>query len=179
LKKLFVKICDFFYYRFFDVYHKIDTGLKPNYHEIETRMLYGCFSLLVQYVEKAFSGIKSIEDRIEYLKNSAIKEIEENPDHGKQIAEHFEDEIIVLYEVMRLYLWWKEIFPNYEKNDPWMKDENDHLVKSYVENFKLGKNNSEGLESFFSECEKFDENKKQEITNNLLSLVKIRESMWI
>lgn len=38
-------------HRSWDKYHVIKSELPPGYYETDTRMLYGCFALLVDYVE--------------------------------------------------------------------------------------------------------------------------------
>ena len=38
-------------HHFFDKYHIINTGLKPDYYDSDTRMLHGMFNLLVDFIE--------------------------------------------------------------------------------------------------------------------------------
>ena len=45
-------------------FHIVKTGLKPGYHDTDTRMLYACFSLLSDFVELERGGVKGIKENI-------------------------------------------------------------------------------------------------------------------
>jgi len=53
IKQSIIDVTYWFLYRFHPqyMYHKVDTGLKPGYYDPDTRMLYGCFSLMEEFVE--------------------------------------------------------------------------------------------------------------------------------
>ena len=49
-------------YRIFDRYHIINTGLKPDYYDFDTRCLHAMFSMLVEYVETQLAWKHSMFD---------------------------------------------------------------------------------------------------------------------
>lgn len=70
-----------------DKYHIVKLGLPPGYYDIDHRMLYACFALLVEFVEYEYN-------------NADWEWDEEHQKVGKEIKE--------------LYNWWTNIRPNRE-----------------------------------------------------------------
>jgi hypothetical protein len=117
-------------------YNLVDTGLKPGYYEIETRMLYSCFSLLCSYVEKQMPSRSSKYSKIKILtQKDYVNNLEDyvmfNEREGfTEHAKHYRD-------IKELYLWWKQYLQNLE-NDPFFDIDNEE--ESYKEqNEKLTK----------------------------------------
>ena len=50
-------------HHFFDKYHVINTGLKPDYYDVDTRMLHGMFNLLVDFIEVEKAWIHVVFDK--------------------------------------------------------------------------------------------------------------------
>ena len=71
---------------------KIPT-LKPNYWDVDSRLLHSMMALLVYFVEKE----KPFE-RIDW----------DSDDEHKKIAA----------AIKEIYNWWKNVYPKYEENDP-------------------------------------------------------------
>jgi hypothetical protein len=130
-------------------YHVLNTGLKPNYYDIDTIMLHGCMKLLDRYIEIERNG----EDRFaayvvgleEDLKNQELSEYE------KPLAEQVENERIAL----DIYRWWHDREAAWNKNDE--DYEKNHDIKAHLER----------------ERELWNEDEKR-----LTQLVKIRTSLW-
>ena len=139
-------------------YHLINTGLSKRYHELETRLLYGAFSLLIDYVdrEKCFKVI----------------DWDENPDHKRVAA-----------EIRYLYGWWKFVRP--DRKDPLDKLPRDRAVFEKGETDEHG--NIEMLfpgfdepetKKIFAESWDWEERCHKEDTDNLMRLIMIRRYLW-
>jgi hypothetical protein len=95
-------------------YHVIKIrGLSPGYCDADTRMLYGCFSLLMDFVEKEIGGLAKLREWTSELL------ADEGYNHAAQIA--FQEECEVLY------LWWAVERPRrIDPIDLWNEDERQH-----------------------------------------------------
>ena len=120
IKKPYLTCKNFLKFRFIKKYHMIDTGLGPGYHNTDSRMLYGMFMLLTEYIEKEmispqtitedkwwhrfwpWSNIKSSYTGLELTKFNMLLNIPQTEDtdavHASKIA-------------WELYHWWKYIRP--------------------------------------------------------------------
>ena len=96
-------------------YHLIDTGLKPNYHEIDTRMLHGMFNMLKNFCEdempwhdwcwqEAGKEIDAEKDGKPYKRRKFVK--------GKEAA-------------LESFAWQKKLV--YTEDEIW-RDEDKHLI---------------------------------------------------
>ena len=106
-----------FLYRFSNKhkYQLIDTGLKPNYHEIDTRMLHGMFNMLKNFCEdeqpmhdwcwqEAGKEIDAEKDGKPYKRRKFVK--------GKEAA-------------LESFAWQKKLV--YNEDEIW-RDEDKHLI---------------------------------------------------
>lgn len=174
--------------RFVSKTHYIRTGLKPGeWWELETRILNGLFNELVDFVEvdKAwmlvvwddvaskkyslpwwarsnifrFWEFRSAEAGLEYLMWEA--NLEDSPTQAATAR-----------EIMFLYDWWKNIRPN--RIDP-------YDLPAYSKAFKnkdfLAEINDEEKIAI-DETLKLEEKYDKEDEEMLLSLIKIRKSLW-
>ena len=170
----------FIRYRTIDKYHVIKTELKPNYYEIDYLMVHGMFSLLCRFVEKEYSGLNDIKLRINFLQKSKIEEIQDaisRDDHEQIpfISKQTDDEIDALNEVIRLYEWWKNIYPYYDDNDPYFgKNNNEYIEIESTDNGILKFRTNEKIEQLINDSIKYQKNTREVITKNLISLINIR-----
>lgn len=81
--------------------HLIDTKLKPDYYDIEERMLHGMFALLDSYVEEHHDGIEALE--------AFAKELLYSSDGMGAHYNHRQGEREM--EACVLYRWWHETWP--------------------------------------------------------------------
>ena len=96
LREQWIDVKLWFFYRFHPAhkYNKIDTRLPPKFYEVNTRMLYGMFSLLCEHVE----NIRRAE--IE----ATISELREM---GAEKASHYGSTKLETYEeILALHDWW-------------------------------------------------------------------------
>ncbi len=145
-------------------YHLIDTGLKPNYHEIDTRMLHGMFNLLKNFCEdempwhdwcwqEAGKEIDAENDGNSYKRRKFVKGKEAALESFKwqKALVHREEEIWneehkhligtptpqakAAEEIEKLYLWWVETRP--ARVDPYEAFP-DPFLEKHLENRKNG-----------------------------------------
>lgn len=88
-------------------YHIVDTGLEPEYYDVDTRMLHACFSLLCSYVEEELPSCISkfrFKNKLEY--NDFI----EGLDYMMALneAEGLSEHVKTYKEIKSLYVWWKK-----------------------------------------------------------------------
>lgn len=103
--RLFRGVINWFRYRTTRRYFLVNTGLEPNYYDVDTRMLHACFSLLVDFVEK-----EKPEESIDW-----------QADESHSMAWN---------EISYLYLWWTStrnlrkdpLDYSYSSIDGWMND---------------------------------------------------------
>lgn len=171
----------YFIHRFIDKSHYIDTKLKRGkFYEIDNKILHGMFELLVDFVEienahkyQAFANEpkkNNPEDGIKYL-DWEISLGESSPLQSKTAA-----------EVKELYLWWTIIRPKrkdvYEESG-W--DEYDKSLKNKDELITLNDNSNEKQQEIIKIMDSInalEEKYKQEETEMLIRLIKIRENLW-
>ncbi len=143
-------------------YNIIDTKLKPNYYDIDTRMLYGCFSLLEEFVQANAESIH--HDFLVKNRNPNIIFIEETHKSSEiealiQQINYYTCNNLINHadkykEILELYMWWTE--KKYNKNE----DDNKFYEMSDEEYAKYTQEISD---------------KEQEM---LIRLIKIRQFLW-
>ena len=184
-------------------YHLVDTKLDYGYHEIDTRMLHANFELLVDYVEiecaniaTAFDGearekalgwryklppllrfkeFRSRELGMKHLEwettlvNPTLSEYERNLGQAQRAV-----------QVIILYTWWKDAYPNRESLACPLEREDDDKPLRFL-SAKWKKDNPEKSEavaqwskdSFQQELDWDDEDNEM-----LIALIKIRKGLW-
>lgn len=180
-------------HRTINKYHVIKTDLKPSYYEIETLMVHGLFSLLVRFVEEEHKGVNDLQDYIMFLKKSK-KDDENIPEEQRY---DYDYDIQSHQEALRLYHWWKFIYPKYEENDPWEKYYNENPKAFDLDNvFEVAEVDEDGDPKLYRMINKdtpeekiknrmmFDDSAKyqkmiaDETENNMIALIKIRGRLW-
>jgi hypothetical protein len=163
-------------------YNIVRTQLPPGYYDVDMRMMYACFALLVDYVEIEMSwGSKKYRDREKGLENldatiNHNANLPDNHDIWDRMPDHQEH---AAREAKELYLWWEKYKDDddseYEGcpvsvengleilSEQWRKD---HPVE-YTE-WQIWADNAH-VET---------ERKKAEADEMLMRLIKIRHSLW-
>lgn len=188
-----------FQYRFQNehAYHLIDTKLGYGYHEIEERMLYGMFNLLVNFVEveKAqlhyigmdkddvrpspkFAGLQHLDWEIELVHD----EDECIACGTPELINKPTSQAIAAFEIKYLYQWWVDIRP--KRPDPWDNeklsalyphdDDMDIMEMLGTKNPKKDKLAKELREQAHEQEMKYQ---KQD-DEMLMRLVEIRHALW-
>jgi hypothetical protein len=189
-------------YRVFDKHHVIKTGLKPDYYELETRMLHGMFSMLIDFVEVQSAWMHVVFDDDEAAKRrapwwsigwtrfKAFRDPEAGLAHLRwemtlddeklPVHERNPGQAEMAREVWELYHWWKFVRP--QRPDP-------HDVSGWSEYCK-----KRSMRELFSNDRDPDDRKlSMEMINHsneiekayddedeamLIRLVKLRKSLW-
>jgi hypothetical protein len=172
--------------RFVTKTHYLKTGLKPgHWHELDTRILHGLFNELVDFVEiekawmfvvfddKAFAQYnfpKSFRNRFLRWRQFRCPEAGIAHLNWESTLEDSDTQANVAKEILFLYDWWKNIRPN--RPDPYEVSGYDKLDHGFDDNVKP---------EVYQALEKVTEieNKyNDEDTEMLISLIKIKNSLW-
>jgi hypothetical protein len=188
-------------YRTVRKYHLVDTKLNPGYHEIDTRILHANFELLVDYVEIECANMVGVADRAELtaprgwrgdwfprvmklkekrsrelgmqhlmwettLASSKLDEMSRSPDQAARAV-----------QVMILYIWWKDTFPNRKALE---SPDRGNTGLEFLSR-KWQKDNPEMNEkihkwSVDSHIQELEWDKEEE--EMLIALMKIRKGLW-
>jgi len=197
------KFSIYFTNRFIDKPHYIDTKLKRGeYHELDTRLLYGMFEALVDFieVEKAHMQRWNSDEKfktpnaakgLEYLgweialRGTPAYESDDNFDEPDHIHNIQSDKA---QEILALYWWWKHIRPKrvdpwdesgmedfYAKNKP--KDE-DHDSMWIMRNNILTAKQEQEHNNHRDMMTKIEQDHHDEDTDMMIRLIKLRRDLW-
>lgn len=154
-------------------YNIIKLALKPDYYELEQRMLYANFSLLVGFVEEQCSHMqrfcnKKTKGTNKELGELYIQQMTEFVDENEQTREYYK-------KTLELYKWWTEDFlkrtdvyddypiPNkFDKNSFFDFDDEDREIRH----------------EWAKKIEEVEEKRFQEEQEKLIELIKIRRFLW-
>lgn len=189
-------------YRLFDRYHVINTGLKPDYHEIEERMLHGMFALLVDFVEVESAWMHVVFDKEESKKHhvpwwsigrfrfKSFRNVEAGLAHLKwemtldsdtlPVHDRNPGQAAMAREVWELYHWWKHIRPTRPDPDD-ISGWSDHCrTKSIRELFRNDRTPEEEKASMdmIMTSRDIESSYDDEDERMLVRLIKIRKSLW-
>ena len=154
-----------------DRYHVVKTSLKPGYHDYSERMLYACFSLLVDYVEIGIASKQSDSGVFEASQRGLAHldwEISDCPGSiQSETAKVIKD----------LYLWWTIERP--QRLDPW-DDANIwrdvRVGQTKRKNFTLNVSHAERVSGEMASS--LDEFYEAQDADMMLRLVSVRSSLW-
>lgn len=155
-------------------YHLVNTGLEPDYYDIDSIMLHANMALLCRYVEDERGGEDELQKRVDYLHSEeAVK------DYGEDMSPWGEPDI----EALRIYRWWKTERPANEElyNKMMAARYSGKLEFKPIEGSEYREvivpAAPEGAPSS-EEIWDFEKKLKQDETDNLISLIKMRGSLW-
>lgn len=189
-------------YRFFDRYHLINTGLAPDYHEIEERMMHGMFSLLVDFVEVESAWMHIVFDEKEREKRKvpwwsmgwtrfkSFRNPEAGLDHLRwemtlddenlPVDERNPGQAKMAREVWELYHWWKFVRP--QRPDPhdasgWSEYCRNKSMRELFGDDRDPEDSRISME-IINHSREIEEAYENEDEDMLIRLVKIRKSLW-
>ena len=181
-------------HRTYDKYHIIDTGLKPDYYELETRMLHGMFNLLKDFVEiqkahmQKWCGPKrdltyetprdlglaylDWEISLTYEKECEECGIDPNPKYTGLTSQ-----ALTAKEIKELYLWWVDKRP--KRKDPWDHEGLKALPEITLDMIGADDDvNHDDRMKCYKEIEEMEEAHHKEDEDMLIRLIKIRRGLW-
>ena len=191
--------------RVFDRYHIINTRLKPGYSDADTRMLYGMFNLLVDFIEVDKAWMHVVFDNAERAKRkhpwwsrgwTRFKSYRD-PDAGLAhlawemtlgdpdlpIEQRADTQARDAREQLELYKWWKEIRP--ARPDPhdasgWtaLCDARTAKGRSFFDDDDETPEDESETRRILDECQRIEREYDEEDEAMLIRLVKIRKGMW-
>lgn len=169
--------------RWIDKTHYIKTGLEPGkYHEIDTRILHGLFTELVDYVEVELAHLSKWDSNKKYkFKNGRC--VEAGMDYldwamsltyGSDFHYEKSHELYskptpqaeASKEILDIYTWWKnrDNRPDTHEESGWSK---------YYES-----DNQKEKEKAFKKLNKLEEKYDKEDEQMMIRLIKIRKHLW-
>ena len=189
-------------YRTFDRYHIVDTGLKPDYYEIDTRMLHASFNMLKEFVEveqawssycwsdeykkaswcekhmpfyRVFYPFRRPDIGITHFEWASTLDDPSLPPHQRM-----ELQAEAARETLILYNWWVNERPNRkEVVVPSYKNQGLGDIMSSLDS-DFDRTAPDYVEHEKAMTERMDQEEawKQEDEDMLIRLVKIRRSLW-
>lgn len=175
--------------------HIIDTKLPPGYYDLGTRLLYGLFALLVDYVEIECAWMNKVSERgleekrpwwkkeprfkrsrekgLEYLDWEINLKNEKSKDIGEKSINKDQSEAAQIAK--ELYLWWVDERP--KREDPYKMMDDPTFVKGNSLKDWLNKDDPKRDESIKKMYEK-EIQQDEEDTQMLIKLVQLRKSLW-
>lgn len=179
-------IVSYIRFGYFEKMHFINTGLKADYYDSDTRLLHGMFSLLKDFVEVEKAWLEAIFNR-DYKRpfwklNNRFRnrefgivylDWEISLDNDTEEANKSQAEAAQI--IKDLYLWWVDKRP--VRMDPYdlLPDEPQDLTKKAI--YNIG-NISEEKRKAYKEINKLEEEYYNEDTKMLIKLIEVRNSLW-
>ena len=191
---------EFFRYRFIPRhrYHKVDTGLKPDYYDSDSRMFHASFNLLVDFVEielawhhmwcdpdgagrKRPGRLASMLGR-QRFPDTGISHLEWEISLGDPkltVNERSPRQAEAAIEKLSLYLWYKDR-PNRKQLDIWPPWEEDEGIMERLSKWDDDKDSDEYKKhrASMDALTKQENDWFEEDEANFIRLIKIRSSMW-
>lgn len=173
--------------RYIDKIHYLKTGLEPGqYYDFDTRILYGLFNELIDFVEVElahlslwekdkkykFKNGRCVEAAYDYfdwvtnLKYDKSYGCDKNDSFYGKLTEQAKD----YRKIKKLYEWWKNDRPN-RKNpyaDPSLGD-----IADICDNKKYKKK-----KDLYKKAYEIEQDQDSEDTKMLIELIKLRKSLW-
>ena len=186
------KIKSWIRYRTFDRYHIIKTTLKPGYYDMDTRLLYGMFDMLVDFVEieKAWMNVvftkrkpwsswgrthwwRSRDEGLVYLEWEIGLGDPNLPENERSVYQ-----AEAAKEIKDLYIWWKDVRPN--RPDPgqvsgWNKVCDKWNVLSDKDNCEEKEREVDAAHKKQDEIEKEYEDEDSRMMKRLID---VRKALW-
>jgi len=202
IKWKYDRVTDWIRYRTYDQYHKIDTGLKPGYYDVDTLMLHVNFNMLKDFVEveQAWSRYIWSDERkenaswcekhmpfyrrfykfrrpdlgIKHLEWAATLDDPKLPPH-----ERCDHQAVHARETMALYKWWvEERSARKEIEYPEYDKQGLGTMGSLDDDFDRGADDYKVYVSAIDAGSKQKEDWDNEDEEMLIRLMKIRRGLW-
>lgn len=182
-------------YRTTDRYHVVDTGLSPNYYDVDTRMLHANFNLLKDFVEieKAWFNLATDEHESSRLNFRTLFKPFRRPDLG---IRHLEWEAsldnlslpdderspaqaIRAREILELYNWWVNVRPNREEHSlSEYSSQGLGMLASFDDDFDKDAEDYKAYRETASLNSELRYSWAEEDDAMLIRLIKVRRGLW-
>jgi len=183
ISRTYGSIISYIRFGFFEKMHLIDTKLKPDYYDADTRLLHGMFALLVDFVEVEKAWMQAIlcEDykRPFWKLNSRFRERELG-------LKYLDWEITLITSkhddlqgenakiIKELYLWWVDIRP--ARMDPY--DLMDDLPERKGSMFSRINEKDPERDKVYEQINYLEKDYFLEDTKMMEKLISVRGSLW-
>lgn len=166
-------------------YNILHTGLKPDYYDLDTRILHGVFNQLVDFVEceKAWLNVVWRKDA---SKQSLFKKFR-SPENGIEYLQWEIDTADVegqkegAEEILALYKWWKEIYlTRQDASDAsgWSAYCDVRHSQGYDDHEVRTEEQKAEVQSILTRLFEIERAYRQEEEDMLIRLIKIRKYLW-
>ena len=202
IKWKYEEITDWIRYRTSRRYHILDTGLKPGYYEVETKMLHVNFNMLKDFVEveqamrsywwtdeykhdaswcekhmpfyRVFYPFRRPDLGIKHLEWAATLD-----DPSLPVHERCDSQAVSAREILKLYKWWIEERPA-RKEIELSEYDNQGLgiLASLDDDFDKDADDYAKFQKEMDEARAQEEGWEAKDEEMLIRLVKIRRSLW-
>jgi len=174
-------------------YHLVNTGLTPNYYEIDKRMLHANFNLLKNFVEdelanlqywnrdkndpnwifdNKLAGLEHLDWQISLIHDESAGIAKDHKLYGKATPQ-----AINATETKKLYLWWVNDRPN--RKDPWGSIELDHKPSKSMYDAFTGTDEEKAARIVRGKKRMAMEEKyNSEDDEMLIRLIRVRQDLW-
>jgi len=193
-------IRDWVLYRTIRRYHKLDTGLKPGYHDIVTKMLHVNFNMLKDFVEveqawQAFwwGDEGKLEPRwkkyipfyyrnfrrpdlgVEHFKWASTLDDPNLPPHERSVQQAKDAR-----EILVLYKWWVEDRPARKEieHTPYNDQGLGGILGCFDDDFDRDAEDFKAHVSSMEAASRQEEDWNNEDEEMLIRLIKIRKGLW-
>jgi hypothetical protein len=166
-------------------HHIVHTGLTPGWHDIDEVMLHANFSLLTRYVEWEKGGVEEIQEHIDYL----LSEQADLDYNGLVMSDFATNDI----EALALYEWWMVERPQLQARLDQMREERYSVIETTfrpvdrdlnevddndAEFFEMVFKGEENAPHSIEELAAMEDKLREQDTDNLIRLIRIRGSLW-
>lgn len=178
-KDLYRAIKNYINNRFVDKTHYLKTGLKPGrYYELDTRIMYGLFNELVDFVEIEQATMCSYTNddeskKYKFKKGRCVEAGLDYLDWASKLTHDNEPTLQaeVALKTLKLYHWWKN-----RNNRPDPMDESGW--SEYCDDKPFGSKLTDEGEDKLNKLQELEEKYDQEDEDMMIELIKIRKSLW-
>lgn len=187
-------------YRTINRYHVVDSGLKPDYHDIPELILHTNFNLLVHYVEKKLPSLHVWGDRekqnnlygwkryfprfirrhLKYNRKYSIKYGLDHLDWEMSLTGDVNFQAEDATEIKKLYTWWVEQRPTRKlPESPLDSVSTDHIFEFISEKWKEENPELDAeWKKYCEETRKLEIEWSEEDEQMLIRLMKVRERLF-
>ena len=182
ISRTYDSIISYIRFGFFEKLYLIDTKLKPNYYDADTRLLHGMFALLVDFVEIEKAWMEAIFNRDYKRPFWKLNNRFRNREYGiayldweiTLINSEYDDLQGINAKIIKeLYLWWVDIRP--ARMDPY--DLMDDLPKREGILSGLNKDDPE-RDKIYEKINYLERDYFLEDTKMMEKLISVRGSLW-
>lgn len=145
-------------------FHMVPTGLKPEYHDVDSRMEGALFELLKFHVEEERGGKDALAEEIRDLR-------EEYTDKTAFGYDRVMEQIAHMQRILDVYIWVTETLPR-------LREEYDRVEEEWHSRYTTTSRNDPEQRARLQATLDMEVFIHDEISRKLVEIVEIRNSMW-